>query len=151
VSYDLQPRLAVGCSVGRYYDPATGQFLSVDPLVQQTLEAYVYAADDPVLEVDPSGLQAETAAPVQITIGCGRAIGTTKDGLLQLVINWNCDEHNVVWEVSLEPWIQPSIEGNWTETGMKWWKNGVYRGRGSGHSRPAMGNFHGTWIAGSTT
>ena len=34
--------------IGRYYDPATGQFLSVDPKVEQTLEAYLYVADNPV-------------------------------------------------------------------------------------------------------
>lgn len=33
----------------------TGQFLSVDPLVQQTLEAYEYANDDPLQNVDPDG------------------------------------------------------------------------------------------------
>ena len=42
--------------VGRYYDPATGQFLSVDAKVQQTLEAYLYAGDDPVNRIDPSGM-----------------------------------------------------------------------------------------------
>ena len=33
--------------VGRYYDPKTGQFLSVDPLVQETQQAYLYAGDNP--------------------------------------------------------------------------------------------------------
>ena len=46
VSYDLHRSLSVDCSVGRYYDPSTGQFLSVDPKVEQTLEAYLYAGDD---------------------------------------------------------------------------------------------------------
>ena len=56
VSYDLHRRLAVDCSVGRYYDPATGQFLSVDPEVEQTLEAYQYVGDDPVNATDALGL-----------------------------------------------------------------------------------------------
>jgi hypothetical protein len=42
--------------VGRYYDPATGQFLSVDPLVDETGQPYAYADDDPVNGVDPNGL-----------------------------------------------------------------------------------------------
>ena len=42
--------------VGRYYDPATGQFLSVDPMVEQTLQAFLYAGDDPVMVADPTGL-----------------------------------------------------------------------------------------------
>ena len=41
--------------VHRYYDPATEQFLSVDPLVNQTGTAYIYAGQDPVNQSDPSG------------------------------------------------------------------------------------------------
>jgi hypothetical protein len=43
-------------SVARYYDPATGQFLSVDPEVSETLTPFAYAGDDPVNANDPSGL-----------------------------------------------------------------------------------------------
>jgi len=41
----------------RYYDPATAQFLSRDPLVDQTGQAYAYGADDPINATDPSGLR----------------------------------------------------------------------------------------------
>jgi hypothetical protein len=41
--------------VGRYYDPQTGQFLSVDPDLQTTHEPYIYASDDPVDNTDPLG------------------------------------------------------------------------------------------------
>ena len=40
----------------RYYDPATGQFLTVDPLVGSTGHPYAYAADNPANYTDPSGL-----------------------------------------------------------------------------------------------
>jgi len=40
----------------RYYDPATGQFLSRDPLVAVTGSAYGYAADNPLNVVDHLGL-----------------------------------------------------------------------------------------------
>ncbi|CAG0936462.1 tRNA(Glu)-specific nuclease WapA [Thermoflexales bacterium] len=45
----------------RYYDPATGRFLTRDPYPAQaaapgTLHRYAYAANDPVNQVDPSGL-----------------------------------------------------------------------------------------------
>ena len=40
----------------RYYDPATGQFLTQDPAFAATLSRYVYAGNDPVDGVDPSGL-----------------------------------------------------------------------------------------------
>jgi RHS repeat-associated protein len=42
--------------VNRYYDPSTGQFLSVDPDVAQTGEPYGYAGGDPVSNTDPLGL-----------------------------------------------------------------------------------------------
>jgi RHS repeat-associated protein len=42
--------------INRYYDPATGQFISVDPAVGQTLAPYAYAAGDPVTGTDPTGL-----------------------------------------------------------------------------------------------
>lgn len=41
--------------VHRYYDPSTGQFLSVDPLLSQTGAPYSYAGSDPVNKTDPSG------------------------------------------------------------------------------------------------
>nr|WP_308405228.1 RHS repeat-associated core domain-containing protein [Streptomyces sp. B93] len=48
-------------SVGaRQYDPAVGQFISVDPLLQtgvgQTLNGYSYAVQNPATVADPSGL-----------------------------------------------------------------------------------------------
>lgn len=40
----------------RYHDPATGVFLSVDPLVAKTGEPYLYAGGNPTTLSDPSGL-----------------------------------------------------------------------------------------------
>jgi len=39
----------------RMYNAATGQFLTRDPLEQQTGQAYAYANNDPVNNADPSG------------------------------------------------------------------------------------------------
>jgi RHS repeat-associated protein len=46
---------SAGALVNRYYDPGTGQFLSVDPLVDETDQAYGYTGGDPVDETDPTG------------------------------------------------------------------------------------------------
>ena len=49
----------VGCSVflnNRYYDPATGVFVSVDPLVGRTGTPYLYANGNPSTFSDPNGL-----------------------------------------------------------------------------------------------
>jgi RHS repeat-associated protein len=40
----------------RWYDPASGQFLSVDPLAAETGATYSYAGDDPTGATDPTGL-----------------------------------------------------------------------------------------------
>jgi RHS repeat-associated protein len=43
--------------INRYYDPATGQFTSSDPLLSQTLQPYAYTAGgNPVSHTDPRGL-----------------------------------------------------------------------------------------------
>jgi RHS repeat-associated protein len=42
--------------VGRYYDPATDQFLSVDPDVAETGQPYAFTGDNPVNRKDPLGL-----------------------------------------------------------------------------------------------
>ena len=42
--------------VHRYYDPSTGQFLSVDPLAAETGTPYAFTGGDPVNGRDPSGL-----------------------------------------------------------------------------------------------
>jgi RHS repeat-associated protein len=50
--------------LNRYYDPAAGQFISVDPSVSQTLEPYAYANGNPLSETDPAGLDPSCGAGV---------------------------------------------------------------------------------------
>lgn len=40
----------------RYYDPATAQFLTVDPDLDVTLSPFGYASDNPLNGIDPSGM-----------------------------------------------------------------------------------------------
>lgn len=47
---------SAGQIVNRYYDPATDQFLSVDPQVAQTGQPYAFVGDDPLNATDPLGL-----------------------------------------------------------------------------------------------
>jgi RHS repeat-associated protein len=57
--------------VHRYYDPTTGQFISIDPNVSQTGEPYAYAGGDPVGEADPLGL-----SPWAVGVACGDCLFT---------------------------------------------------------------------------
>jgi RHS repeat-associated protein len=50
--------------INRYYDPATGQFTSVDPRLADTQEPYIYADGDPVELSDPEGLATVNLAGV---------------------------------------------------------------------------------------
>lgn len=49
----------------RHYDPQTGVFVSVDPLVTKTMQPYIYGAANPVTFSDPSGLDPDTRADVR--------------------------------------------------------------------------------------
>jgi RHS repeat-associated protein len=42
--------------INRYYDPQSGQFVTIDPLVGETNASYTYGGDDPTNVVDPTGL-----------------------------------------------------------------------------------------------
>jgi RHS repeat-associated protein len=51
------PETGLSYMRARYYDPATAQFLTVDPLVDQTAAPYTYTGDNPITNTDPTGLQ----------------------------------------------------------------------------------------------
>ncbi len=50
------PTLPRARGVDRYYDPATDQFMSVDPDVMETGQPYAFTGDDPLNGSDPLGL-----------------------------------------------------------------------------------------------
>ncbi|MFG2387033.1 RHS repeat domain-containing protein [Streptomyces avermitilis] len=65
----------------REYDPATGRFLSVDPVLapddHESLNGYAYANNTPVTKSDPTGLRPITACEY----GCSEGGGTYYDHL----------------------------------------------------------------------
>ena len=77
----------------RYYDPATAQFLTADPLVSATGEPYGFAGNNPLNEFDPTGLSwynpLSWSSGTWTTIGVvagGIAIGAATLGVGDLVI-----------------------------------------------------------------
>ncbi|MFJ3134468.1 RHS repeat-associated core domain-containing protein [Streptomyces sp. NPDC086843] len=68
----------------REYDPSTGRFISVDPLLEldkpQTLNGYTYGAQNPLTFTDPTGLG--LACGRGFSEGCGTGVQTHADGSL---------------------------------------------------------------------
>jgi RHS repeat-associated protein len=59
----------------RYYDPATQQFLTRDPLAMQTQQPYAYAADNPLNGTDPTGLCGEWYDLTHRVLPNGQCVG----------------------------------------------------------------------------
>ncbi len=78
--------------VNRYYDPVTGQFLSVDPDLSETLAPYSYATGDPVLANDPTGDSVDTWT----TFG-GKISGTCCD---DIGVNWSISNGVLIDEIN---------------------------------------------------
>ncbi|WP_438307003.1 RHS repeat domain-containing protein (plasmid) [Streptomyces sp. HUAS TT11] len=66
----------------REYDPATGRFLSVDPVLapddHESLNGYAYANNTPVTQSDPTGLRPDT--------GCERGCTDSKGNAVQVSV-----------------------------------------------------------------
>jgi RHS repeat-associated protein len=59
----------------RYYDPATAQFISRDPLELLTRQPYSYVNDNPLNGADPTGLSCNWASPWHDPLDCARDVG----------------------------------------------------------------------------
>ncbi len=72
--------------INRYYDPQTGQFTSVDPLVAQTLQPYAYAGGDPVSSSDPTGLQRWPQSDGNNCLDCAKKIQKIIGGKIHKIL-----------------------------------------------------------------
>ncbi|MEJ7764831.1 MAG: RHS repeat-associated core domain-containing protein, partial [Acidimicrobiales bacterium] len=66
----------------RWYDPATAQFMSRDPLLEVSGQPYAYAANDPVNRTDPTG-----ELPLLAAMAVGALVGGATDLGLQMLGN----------------------------------------------------------------
>jgi RHS repeat-associated protein len=63
----------------RYYNPAIGQFISVDPLVESTLHPYLYGDGNPIGLSDPTGL--EPGCNANDSGSCANVHGDVEDAI----------------------------------------------------------------------
>jgi len=65
----------------RHYDPSTGVFVSVDPLVSKTMQPYIYGSANPITYSDPSGLCAGSEVFDQCVLNDGTILdqGTSRN------------------------------------------------------------------------
>jgi RHS repeat-associated protein len=67
----------------RYYDPATAQFLTRDPVNDVTRQPYSYAEDNPLNETDPMGLCGIISCVTDAAKAVGGFVDQHKVGILQ--------------------------------------------------------------------
>jgi RHS repeat-associated protein len=65
------PTTGLEYNQARWYDPATGQFMVIDPKVESTWQAYAYADDNPISLMDPTGLCGSTSSWGAFWSNCG--------------------------------------------------------------------------------
>ncbi len=129
----------------RYYDPSTGQFISVDPGVDQTMEPYGYASGDPVILKDPSGLSTpHPHGPPGIP--CGEKWRVISDFEGTFEVRYLCHDNIAEWGFTIDPVIQRWIEGDVTESGLRYRRNDGSWYQGSGHVVGPGYRFHGKML-----
>jgi hypothetical protein len=79
----------------RYHDPTLGRFISVDPLVSVTHDAYGYGNNNPITHSDPTGLCAEFEA--RLNGGCGGGSSGGGGGEIPPPPPWSSDSKPSSW------------------------------------------------------
>ncbi|MHB1777972.1 MAG: RHS repeat-associated core domain-containing protein, partial [Acidimicrobiales bacterium] len=113
--------------IDRYYDTATGQFMSADPLVAETGQPYAYVGGDPVNGRDPSGACSDPRHPLLFEAGfCANDMNLWDNqcivdkcidycpGQMGPATNPNGEIDCVAWHDPLSDsfWFQPSYYGD---------------------------------------
>ena len=64
----------------RYYDPRVSIFLNVDPLAEKTMTPYAYTNNNPIMLVDPTGMEATSTDVRKNKDGSYTVMGAYNDG-----------------------------------------------------------------------
>lgn len=132
--------------IHRYYDPQSGQFLSVDPMVSQTVEPFAYADGNPVSKTDPSGLTFPGGGGnTAFSLHCGHGWYFFCDGDGEMELRYACWAHAVYWWYHIASWLQQIIAGHVAEYGLTYRVNwGPYQQNAPHYYEYKWYWFHGT-------
>ncbi|MEV7630484.1 RHS repeat-associated core domain-containing protein [Actinoplanes sp. NPDC089786] len=72
----------------RDYDPTTGQFLTLDPAIDNTGQAYAYARNNPIQNTDPAGLCASCSFMENLVLNHGPSEDTLTTGVIGGVVSF---------------------------------------------------------------
>ncbi len=127
--------------INRYYDPTTGQFISVDPDISLTHYPYAYANGNPINNYDPTGASSVHYANVY----CGKMHSYSDlDGTF--TYQHGCGWKTAPWGFKVSAVIRSFIVGDVNEVRMVWTRNGRFQSDGSPHPFEAKDHqFHGTF------
>jgi RHS repeat-associated protein len=79
----------------RYHDPTLGRFVSVDPLVNKTHDAYGYGRNNPMTFTDPSGLDADTGMVLKSAASFNTKLTTLVHYFVQIDISTRISSGNI--------------------------------------------------------
>ncbi|HIE5948340.1 TPA: RHS repeat domain-containing protein, partial [Burkholderia cepacia] len=99
----------------RYYDPNSGRFISKDPIgIEGGINVYAYVKN-PIVWIDPLGLQATGPA----LLGMGHLY---RSDILPTIprMTQNSSLSGVLGEVSNFPWPAPQLPGEWIGVNVPW-------------------------------
>jgi RHS repeat-associated protein len=111
----------------RVYDPATGRFLSVDPQLLASRDAYGFAAADPLTFTDPTGGQPEAietqGAEAQVAAAEAMAsvtelLGSTDPGAMGGATSWMLPFSIGVGTPFGEYWTPPGVDWDQASAGL---------------------------------
>ena len=135
----------------RYYDPSTGQFITVDPALAITLAPYNYADDNPLNALDPTGLSwwnpLSWSKGTWEKVGTGAAItGVVAGGVLLCVATACIGDVAAVTGVTT---LEGSLAVAQTVGDVAWWA-GLGAGAVGIGSDVAVGGYDcpGAWLSG---
>jgi RHS repeat-associated protein len=96
--------------INRYYEPATGQFLSVDPMLINTQQPYAYADGNPVNLADPNG---ESVFSNYYIFSPWRSTYRFDDpnGILESAYNFHTSPGTYSWRYQVQPALCLGGEG----------------------------------------